>query len=219
MKKNKGFIDAYVGPRNDVLNLVPPGAKSVLDIGCSTGVLGLAIKVKTQAQVVGVDLNTEMAKAAAKRIDKIIIGDVENPETIKKLKNMKFDTIIFADVLEHMQNPWTTLAKLVKHLEHDGHVIASIPNVGHLDTLYNLIVKSYWPYRERGIHDKTHLRFFTLKNIYDLFESAGLTIEKVSVNYRIIETPHFLNNYAKFFAFPGLRNFLAFQYLILARKK
>jgi hypothetical protein len=71
---------------------------------------------------------------------------------------------------------------------------------------------------ERGIHDKTHLRFFTRKNIVELFAGAGFQIDKTEINYRLIEQPHAANRYAKYFALPGLREFLAFQYLVRARR-
>lgn len=217
MGKNK-FNQSYVGPRPDVLKLIPTGIRTVLDIGCSTGELGQAIKEKTGATVIGVDTSVEMAAVAKEKNDKVIIGNIEDQKTLEQIENKKFDVIILADVLEHLINPWQTLKKLTNFLSPSGVVIASIPNVGHLDTLYNLLINNYWPYRDRGIHDRTHMRFFTLKNIGELFKEAGLKIEKINVNYRIIETPHFINKYAKYFALPGLRNLLAFQYLIVARK-
>ena len=71
--------------------------------------------------------------------------------------------------------------------------------------------------RDRGIHDRTHLRFFTRRNVVELFRSAGLEIESVDAKYRLVERPHRINRFAKYFALPGLRGFLAFQYLVTAR--
>ena len=64
---------------------------------------------------------------------------------------------------------WAVLRAAVRYLEPEGVVIASIPNVGHLDTICNLVFRGLWPYRERGIHDRTHLRFFARGNIDELF--------------------------------------------------
>ncbi len=77
-----------------------------------------------------------------------------------------------------------------------GLIVASIPNVRHYSTIFSLVVRGYWPYRDRGIHDKTHLRFFTLKNIKELFLDANLDIISIVRNYRIIERPHKYNRYA-----------------------
>lgn len=218
-KHNINFNASYVGPRQDILDLIPADCKNILDLGCSTGTLGESIKAKTKARVVGAELSKDMSDIAAKRLDRVIVGDIEKPEIFSKLKSEKFDVIILGDILEHLRDPWSLLNNLQELLSPRGSVVASIPNVRHLDTVFNLIFKGYWPYRERGIHDKTHLRFFTLKNILEMFSNAKLKVEKIDVHYRVIETPHFLNQYAKYFAFPIIRDFLAFQYLIVAGKK
>jgi len=83
-----------------------------------------------------------------------------------------FDCIIFADILEHLKDPLVLLKNATSFLSDGGVIIASIPNIRHHTTIINLLFKGYWPYRERGIHDKTHLRFFTLKNIKEMIEDC-----------------------------------------------
>jgi len=217
--KSKNFNPSYIGQRTDIEKLIPPSPKMVLDVGCSNGTLGAAIKARTGAQVFGIELSKEMAEEASSRLDKVFIGDAAEVILGRELNDHQFDTIIFADLLEHLVDPWVVLRAAVKHLHPEGSIITSIPNIRHLDTLYSLIVRGYWPYRDRGIHDRTHLRFFTKKNITELFESANLEIDTINTNYRIIEKPHGLNRFAKYIAAPGIRNFLAFQYLIRAHQK
>lgn len=211
------FNPAYVGQRLDIERLIPLNARTVLDIGCSTGILGAAIKAKTGAQVFGIELSETMADEALNRIDQVFVGDASQVIAQGELDGYRFDAIIFADVLEHLVDPWSVLRTAKGYLNSEGIIIASIPNVRHLDTIYHLLVKGYWPYRERGIHDRTHLRFFTKQNIAELFTNAGLTIDTIETNYRILEKPSPLNRFAKFLAFPILKDFLAFQYLIQAR--
>ena len=213
------FNASYIGLRNDLLRFIPFNAKKVLDVGCSTGQLGLDIKQLTNAEVIGIELSKEMAEVAAQRIDKVIVGDIEKIECKEKLKDSKFDIIILADVLEHLKDPWLVLKTIKDYLEPQGQIIASIPNIRHINTIFNLVFKGYWPYRERGIHDKTHLRFFTKKNILELFENAGLNINEIETNYRIIERPHRFNRFARSIAMPGIKSFLAFQYLVQANLK
>ncbi|MCK4948010.1 MAG: class I SAM-dependent methyltransferase [Candidatus Aureabacteria bacterium] len=209
---------SYIGQRPDIERLVSPNAKTILDIGCSTGTLGAAIKARTGARVFGIELSQEMAHVASDRLDKVFVGDAAEIILQGKMQDFRFDTIIFADILEHLIDPWSVLRGAARYLENDGTIIASIPNVRHLDTIFNLVFKGNWPYRERGIHDQTHLRFFTKRNIMELFDSADLSIDTIKTNYRFIERGHRLNRFAKFLAIPGMRNFLAFQYLIRAQR-
>jgi 2-polyprenyl-3-methyl-5-hydroxy-6-metoxy-1,4-benzoquinol methylase len=211
------FNPSYVGNRPDIERLLPSEAKYILDVGCSNGVVGAAVKEKTGAQVFGIELSAEMANEALDRIDKVFVGDATEIILKGKLSGYHFDTIIFADILEHLIDPWITISAVARYLRPGGIIIASIPNIRHINTIYNLVIRGYWPYRDRGIHDRTHLRFFTRKNIYQLFEHAGLSIEIFRTNYRLLERPHKINHFARFFALPGIRPFLAFQYLIRAR--
>jgi 2-polyprenyl-3-methyl-5-hydroxy-6-metoxy-1,4-benzoquinol methylase len=214
-----GFNPSYVGPRDDILGLVPPVARRVLEVGCSVGVLGEAIKAKTGAYVVGVELSEEMAAHAEGRLDRVIRGDIETLLEAGAFRGERFDVIVAADVLEHLRDPWGALAALATLAEPGGAVVASLPNVRHLDTIFHLLVKGTWPHRERGIHDRTHLRFFTRRDAMALFHGAGLEVERVDVHYRLREAPHRVNRHAKWLALPGLREFLAFQYLVRARRR
>jgi len=212
------FNPSYIGPREDILNLISDNVKKVLDVGCSTGALGEKIKKRNRAKVVGIELDQKMAKVAKKRLDKVIIGDIGKINLKDYLTHNYFDCIIFADVLEHLVNPWDVLKNITAFLNNDGVIVASIPNVRHYTTIISLFLRGYWPYRERGIHDKAHLRFFTLKNISEMFQNAGLEIVRIERNYRIIESPHRFNRFSKYFAFSLFREFLTFQYLLVAKK-
>lgn len=214
------FKQAYTGPRPDILQLLPASPKMVLDVGCSDGTLGASIKQHWPiATVIGMELSEPMGAVAAKRIDQVFIGDIEAPESLAGLAGQKFDVVIFADILEHLRDPWKMLGRIRPYLTPDSVVVASIPNVRHIDTIYHLVVKGEWPYRDRGIHDRTHMRFFTKKNIFDMFASEHLEIVQMTSNYRLLERPHPINRHARRFAILGMGPFLAFQYLFVARLK
>jgi len=210
------FNPSYVGPREDILRLVPSGVTRVLDVGCSVGTLGRAIREREAAHVCGIELDAEMGDQARAHLNTVHIGSVEDDALFERLGDGPFDCIIFADLLEHLVDPWTTLDRFVERLTPAGVVVASLPNIRHYTTIRTLLFQGYWPYRDRGIHDRTHLRFFTLRNIRELFASSGLSIRKLDRNYRIIERPHRLNRLAPVLAFPPLRELFAFQYLVQA---
>jgi len=210
------FLRSYTSPRPDIEALVPDGVHTVLDVGCSTGVLGAAIKDRTGAKVIGIELDAEMAATAASRLDQVHVGDAAALLMGDTFRDQRFDVIVFADVLEHLVDPWEVLRRAGELLTDGGCVVTSLPNVRHVSTLFHLAVLGHWPYRDRGIHDRTHLRFFTLRNVRELFQQAGFRIERMNTNYRLRERPKRINRIAKWFAFPGIRGFLAYQYLVRA---
>ena len=214
------FNPAYIGPRADILKLIPRSVTRVLDIGCSTGKLGEQIKLRNHGiEVVGIELNEDMANLAKKRLDRVIVGDLDQIRLEDLFASNYFDCLILGDILEHLKNPWDLLTSATRLLRNDGSLIASIPNVRHFSTIVSLVFKGYWPYRERGIHDKTHLRFFALKNILEMLNKARLEIVRLERQYRIIESPHPYNRFSKWFLLLlPLRDFLTFQYLIVAQK-
>ena len=210
------FNPSYIGPREDILRLVPNGVQRVLDVGCSVGTLGQAIRERDGATVIGIELDDAMGGQARTRLDAVHVGNVEDEALIEALGDARFDCIIFADLLEHLVDPWATLDRLVERLTPEGVVVASLPNIRHYTTIRTLLFQGYWPYRDRGLHDRTHLRFFTLRNIRELFSSSGLSIRELDRNYRIFERTHGLNRLAPILGFPPLRELVAFQYLVQA---
>jgi 2-polyprenyl-3-methyl-5-hydroxy-6-metoxy-1,4-benzoquinol methylase len=214
---NSKFNPAYTSARPDISVLVPEGTNSVLDVGCSTGDLGASLKNMGLPRVCGVERDPEMGAQAAGVLDKVVVGDAGVLDLATAFEGEKFDCLIFADVLEHIEDPWSVLERARAILATGGCVVLSIPNIQHFSTWVRVFLLGYWPYRDRGIHDRTHLRFFTLRNVRELCAGAGFRIDRLSRQYRIIERPHRLNRVARFLVIPGLRGWLTFQYLVVAR--
>ena len=220
MENKTKFNPSYIGNRNDILDLIPKNVNKVLDVGCSIGTIGEELKCRNNnAEVTGIELDEKMATIAKGKLDRVISGDIEKLDFAEHFMPNYFDCIILADILEHLENPWNVLRRVKNYLNDEGIIITSIPNVRHYTTIINLVFKGYWPYRERGIHDKTHLRFFTLKNIKAMFNNADINIISIKRTYRIIERPHRLNRFSKYFSFIPFKEFLTFQYLIVAKKR
>lgn len=219
-KKPDSLNPSYIGLRSDILSRIPRTIRRVLDVGCSTGVLGKQIKDRSDgAEVTGIELDETMAGIAKETLDRVIHADIEKIRLSDYFETASFDCIIFADVLEHLHDPWGILKAVRGLLLPNGIAVASIPNVRHISTLYRLVIKGEWPYRDRGIHDKNHLRFFTKKNILKLFEDAGFEVEQLSSNCRIIEKPHPLNDYSRLVEVPLIKDFFTFQYIVVGKVK
>jgi 2-polyprenyl-3-methyl-5-hydroxy-6-metoxy-1,4-benzoquinol methylase len=142
----------------------------VLEVGCGCGATLLSIKsCYRNAQLYGIELNSNAA------IDANLFADVSSTDIEQSTLDYPsgfFDYIIFADVLEHLTDPWKVLADIKACLSPSGQVLASIPNVMHYTVIRDLI-NGYWTYRDAGIMDRTHLRFFTAHEINRLFTDAG----------------------------------------------
>ncbi|MFH1144242.1 MAG: methyltransferase domain-containing protein [Candidatus Eisenbacteria bacterium] len=68
---------SYIGERPDIVRLVSSHATRVLDVGCSSGTVGIAIKRLTGAKVVGIEADEELAAIARQRLDQVFTGNVE----------------------------------------------------------------------------------------------------------------------------------------------
>jgi SAM-dependent methyltransferase len=170
----------YEQARPEVAALVPPECRRVLEVGCGSGELGQLLRRRGH-QVTGIELVSEIAERARRRIDRVVTADVERDGF--PFPPSSFDAVVFADVLEHLIDPWRVLREAVAVLAGNGVVVASIPNVQNIDVLRRLLL-GRWDYRERGILDIGHLRFFTLHSIRALFAQAGLKVEHVGHRYR-----------------------------------
>jgi O-antigen biosynthesis protein len=170
----------YDQARPEVAALVPPESRRVLEVGCGSGELGRLLRSRGH-HVTGIELVPAMADCARRWLDQVVTADVEVDGFPFPLAS--FDALIFADVLEHLLDPWRVLCEAVNVLADGGVVVASIPNVQNIDVLRRLL-RGRWEYRERGLLDRGHLRFFTLHSIRKLFAQADLTVEHVGHRYR-----------------------------------
>jgi methionine biosynthesis protein MetW len=160
-----------------IVALIPTGAR-VLDVGCSAGYLGEALKQRRQARVWGIELDeTDAAKARERGFEEVFTADLDR-FAWDDLDRYEFDAVVFADVLEHLKRPGDAIRGAAHHLAPGGIVIASIPNIAHLSIRVELMEGGF-AYEKLGLLDDTHLKYFTKKTIEDLFRAAGLSIQRL----------------------------------------
>lgn len=159
--------------------------RTVLDVGCGVGLNGAAARRKG-ARVTGVETDRAAAAEARGRLDEVLSLDVTDPAQLRAgLGGRRFDLILLADVLEHLADPLVALGRLLDHLEEDGHVIVSLPNVAAWTVRLGLLAGRF-EYRPSGILDDSHLRFFTRDTARRLLEAAGLEVLRIEQNPMLV---------------------------------
>ncbi len=202
----------YQYERKDLLALVPPSAKKILEIGCGEANFGKAIKERNpDVEYTGVEMDKASAQIARQRINKVIEGNIDILNL--PFDNKYFDCIITLDLLEHLADPWQTIKKLRPLLDDHGVWVVSIPNVRHYRVIYQLLT-GYWDYTQQGILDKTHLRFFTFIGMKEMFAETGFKIKAIGRN---IDATNILK-IAHAMSFNLLEDFVTYQYYLVLEK-
>ncbi|MFD1953958.1 glycosyltransferase [Paenibacillus thailandensis] len=201
-----GFNSTYSSMiRFEIINLIDSPQLEpirVLEVGCACGATLLEIKNQyPNAELYGIELNASEANIAGK------FANVEAEDVEMKLSYPEsfFDYMIFADVLQHLHNPWQVVENVKKYLKPNGKLLISLPNVMHYSVLRELL-DGKWTYRDAGILDRRHLRFFTRQEMLKMLEDAGYTKIEIGatnlpvneIDAKLISDLAALTDYARF---------------------
>ena len=140
--------------------------KIVLELGAASGHVTKALKGMGNSVTV-VERDGRFAEELAACADTVIIADLDWLDLREHLAGKKFDVILAGDVLEHCSRPDLVIRQLHDLLQPAGYIVISLPNIAHGDMRLSLLSGNF-DYRETGLLDRTHLRFFTRRSI-DLF--------------------------------------------------
>jgi 2-polyprenyl-3-methyl-5-hydroxy-6-metoxy-1,4-benzoquinol methylase len=153
-----------------LLEMFTPGER-VLDVGCGTGAWASALRAKGARHLVGIEISPIAADLAATRYDQVLRDPIEQTD----LTGQAFDTIIAADVLELLVDPWEQLARWRGWVVAGGQLVVSVPNLQSAEIVTRLL-RGRFAYRDGGgMMDRTHLRWFTHASMNDALLAAGWT--------------------------------------------
>ncbi|HEU5162185.1 MAG TPA: class I SAM-dependent methyltransferase [Thermoanaerobaculia bacterium] len=156
-----------------LIGLIPlwcPKGGRFVDLGAFGGEVGGAVRSHF-GTTTAVERDPDQMATLAARYDRVVIADLEQIENLPG----PLDAVLLADVLEHLRAPEELLSLAAKRLAPGGRIFISIPNVANLAIRLQLLLGRF-EYQDRGILDRTHVRFYTRKTARRLIESAGLTV-------------------------------------------
>ena len=178
------------------LQPVPRDAR-ILDVGTATGYFGAVLRRQGFSRVSGVEVNPAWAEEARPWYERLVVADVQSAPL--PWPPGSFDVIMCADVLEHVSNPLAALLKLRPLLSPSGWLLASLPNVAHWSIRLSLLF-GHFAYRDNGILDRDHLRFFTRQSARSLLRQASL----VAARHAVTPLPASQWSQGSGWAWPGL---------------
>jgi 2-polyprenyl-3-methyl-5-hydroxy-6-metoxy-1,4-benzoquinol methylase len=150
--------------------------RRALDVGAADGFLSEKLTGRGWS-VTALERDPELAARARGRCKEVVVADLD---AAPPLLSGPFDAIVYGDVLEHLSDPLATLVALNRTAAPGATVIVSVPNVAHLWVRLSLLAGRF-DYADRGILDRTHLRFFTRRTLRAFLASAGLGLRELLV--------------------------------------
>lgn len=157
----------------------------ILDVGCGYGQNGEEM-IKRGNIVFGVDILPIAIEKAKSRLTYAAVADFSRPETIPEaIKREQFDLVVFSDILEHVYDPMSLIRNAIPMMKENAILLVSVPNIANWLSRLKLFF-GHWEYTVSGVMDRTHIRFFTLKSVKQLIQTAGFDVINVSA------TPYFL---------------------------
>lgn len=194
----------------------------LLDVGAAGGELGSEISPLFD-RTIAIEGDAARIGDLHARFDDVVIGDLER---IVRLP-AGMSAVVLADILEHLSSPRSLLLRVHEALCDDGIVFVSVPNIANITTRLGLLF-GLFIYRDRGILDATHVRFYTLSTIRKELSDAGfevLAIHGSAIPVRLIVGEHVPEALLKplewsIARFTGLwKALLAYQIILVGRKK
>jgi 2-polyprenyl-3-methyl-5-hydroxy-6-metoxy-1,4-benzoquinol methylase len=173
----------YRNSRSEILNFLPKASlySRVLEVGCGEGTF--SSQFLPSCEVWGIEINPEAADKASAVLSKVFCGSFFS--VVDRIPDNYFDLIIANDVIEHLENHDEFFRIIAKKLVQNGWIVGSVPNVRYWSSLVMILIDKDWKYQKTGIHDSTHLRFFTYKSLRRSITMNGFVVERLSASNRM----------------------------------
>lgn len=172
-----------------------PGGGRILELGAGPGSITRRLVDEAGCRVTAVELMDSFLPHLAPHSERVVqanLNDADWPAAVGE--GERFDAIVAADVLEHLERPVELLRACQALLEDGGSVIVSLPHIGHC-VIHACLMDEDFEYREWGLLDATHIRFFGLRNMQNLMADAGLKVVDVGFVSRMPEDTEYADRW------------------------
>lgn len=142
--------------------------RRMLDVGCATGDLLLAIRAAGNSRVTGVETSELAARVARRRGLDVRTGELKDA----RFSDATFDTVLMSHVLEHVPDPAATLAEVTHVLRPGGALVLWLPNVESVEAA---LLRTYWI----GYDAPRHLTTFGITTLRQALAIAGLNVAEI----------------------------------------
>ena len=163
---------------------------TVLDLGCGSGALGQHLSETRGCTLDGVTLSEAEATHARPHYRRVVVDNLESCDLVATFAGSHYDFIVCADVLEHLSRPEHVLAACRQLLQPEGRLLISVPNAGYTGLIAELLEGEFL-YREEGLLDRTHLRFFTRRSLARFLGEQRWAIDSVDTIARELPESEF----------------------------
>lgn len=210
MKNNYQLTNKTKFSTHSIFSQIIDKNNNVLDIGCNDGYLkDISHESNT---FYGIDYSETSVREANKKFKSAVQKDLNDLNNLALPWNIKFDVLVFGDILEHLLYPEKVLNFYVNsYLKENGVVIISLPNVANFMIRISLLFGKF-NYSDSGILDRTHLHLYTFKSALELIKkNENLVVEKIYGGSTYLGLLIYL--------FPFLKGLFATNIIYVCRKK
>jgi 2-polyprenyl-3-methyl-5-hydroxy-6-metoxy-1,4-benzoquinol methylase len=211
---NKSYFDTA---RTEIMPWLPERVSRLLDVGCGTGATTAAVrKARDIAWCGGIEYLPDVGAEAVPLFDRLWIGDAALQPLEETIAPASLDLVLCLDVLEHMVDPWSMVKRFSELLRPGGRLIVSVPNIRNYRFIWRLLTRGDFRYRDFGLLDRTHLRFFVRETAIELATTGGLALTHAGSVQTL--KPYEPRGILNALSFGRLDTFFAKQWLIVAEK-
>lgn len=179
-----------------VLAFVARGAR-VLELGAGPGSITRRLKAENACRVTAVELESSFLPHLEPHCERVVQANLNESAWVDYVgRRERFDTLVAADVLEHLHRPHELLQACEPLLSNEGSMVISLPHIGHA-VIHACLMDEDFEYRDAGLLDATHIRFFGLKNMQELIEGAGMKVVDVRFVCRAPEDTEYADRWRR----------------------